>query len=97
MYQFTKRCILLRRTANDGEGPNGIFPMMDSFDFHPGEIMLFGVIPQVVSERPFGFGRRRIYRPHDHKISVCVDGCVVVRNDHRNAMAGQRTRKSQFA
>ena len=49
-----KRCVLLRRSSNNGEWPDRIASMVNRINVHHREVMLQAVITEMVAERAFG-------------------------------------------
>ena len=54
MNKLAKECVFLRRAANDCERENRILFAENFFDSHAREIVLAGVVTDVVTERTFG-------------------------------------------
>ena len=53
--QGAKGGVFLWGSSDDGEGPNGVFAMIDMMDLEEGEIVFEAIVAKMIAERPFGF------------------------------------------
>src|SRR5690606_37528614 len=66
--------VFLRGAADDGEGPDGIVPVVDAVHVEHGEIVLEAVVAEVVAEGAFGQQALGIDRAADAEVGLGVDG-----------------------
>ncbi len=52
--QLAERGVFLRRSADDGERPDGAGPVIDGVDVEHGKVVRQAVIAEMVAERAFG-------------------------------------------
>ena len=97
MNELTESRVFLGRAAHDGEGPNGIVPTIDVLDSHHGKVMGQTVVSQMIAEGSLGQKFIGNDSPRDAKIRIAIDRQSVVADHHRNAAAGERPGKCQFA
>ena len=83
----TEHRVFLRRPPHDRDRPDRAGAVGDAIDAKHGEVVLAGVVAEVVSERAF---RLRVGkdRSFDREIGLGVDRRPPPRRDHRDPMAG---------
>ena len=96
MHEPAKEGVFLGRPADDGHRPDSAFAMPDMLNPHHREVVLAGVVAEVVAKGTFGLGGSGHHRALDHKVGISVDARPAWAADHRDPMAGEHARKGQL-
>ena len=87
--------VFLRRPPHDRDRPDGAGAVGDAIDAEHGEVVLPGVVAEVIAERALRL-RTGKDRPFDREIGFGIDRRPPLCRDHRNPMAGQRPGEGQL-
>src|SRR5690606_24546912 len=70
--------VLLRRTADHGEGPDRIPPMVDAMHAQHGEVVAQAVVAEVVAEGTLGLFLVGVHRAGDDEVRIGGDAETLV-------------------
>src|SRR5216683_5717758 len=103
MDDLTEARVLLRRTAYDGERPDGAGSVIDSLNVEDGEVVSETVVTEVVAERALGQEFVRFDRTYNAEIHLgrnrkewCWAAAIGRRVYHLDSTPAQRPGERQF-
>ena len=77
--QRAEHRVLLRRPADDREGPDGVLAVVHPLDDHHGEIVGQAVVAEVIAEGPLGQLAAGVDVAADAEVGLGVDGKLLAR------------------